>query len=260
MRPQPYIGITGVSTRGEAQSIIDYLPHVSAPLVMVGVLASRKSVRGIPVDQPKRYPAREALSDIFIPHERVLNLLHFNSREPADLLEDIELALSLAGPYCQGFQLNMKEPGLDACRQYKAAHPSHTLIIQFGPSILKKDDDAWLSADELADRAEAYCGTADYVLIDMSAGKGIAFDFQIAKNYFAKLEGIPGLGFGIGGGLGPKTLHRLYPIWKEFDDFSIDAESGVRDDRDDYSAWRASTYLAAASVIFRVRNKQRIAA
>jgi phosphoribosylanthranilate isomerase len=155
------------------------------------------------------------------------------------------LAQDLAGPNCHGFQLNITWPEPKALERYKTrAHFNNkTIVLQCGNKALEvcRNDPI-----ELVMRLQEYEGLIDYVLIDPSGGHGQEFNVPVAMDYFAKLDRLPWLGFGIAGGLHAGNLDRLSSLVAEYSDFSIDAEGRLRDSQDDLNIEAARAYLQAA--------------
>jgi hypothetical protein len=247
MRPTPYIGITGFMSRQEVQQVLAVFPEHSPYLAMVGVLVSDKTLRKTP-SNPKRYPKGENLKNIFTNHPRALNLLHFNTKEPEWLLDDLCVAHEWAGPLCHGFQLNVAWPNPAALEQYKKQERfgRKIVVLQCGPQALQEVGGA---SRKLAHRLRQYEGLIDYALIDPSAGTGKEFDADKARNYFRDLQLVlPWLGVGVAGGLRAETLwSQLAPLALSCKCFSIDVESQVRDqEKDELVAAKAIEYLAEA--------------
>jgi len=248
MRPKPYIGITGFMTQGEVEGVLDVLPIGTDQLVMIGVLASNKTLRGEENKWPKRYPKPETLETIFPSSSDLnsLNLIHFNTNEsPVGLFREMCGAQVLAGPHCHGFQLNVVWPYTRALYQYKryTSFARKTIVLQCGNKALSECE--W-SPKEIAKRVRGYEGLVDYVLIDPSGGLGKEFDPEFAKACFHELQKIETMGFGVAGGLHAGNLHRLYSLIEEFPDFSIDAEGKLRTVEDDLDVEAAKAYLKAA--------------
>lgn len=251
-RSEPYIGITGFTTADEINAVLDVLPHGTNRQVMVGVLVSSKTLRGIPNKWPHRYPKPEKLSQIFTERREVLNLFHFNTKEPEHLLEDMLLAQSMAGPNCHGFQLNIAWPDREVLKQYRDRKPEHAsqrgvVVLQVGGKAL---DECGRDATKIAKRVHEYEYLADYVLIDPSGGIGQEFDVDFARRCFIELESqTTYMGYGIAGGLHAGNLDRLKPLLDDFS-FSIDAEGKLRNAEDDLDVKTARAYLTGADALF----------
>jgi hypothetical protein len=250
MRPTPYIGITGISLPHEPAQILQGLELQSDAKLMFGSCVSHKTLLGgTATKHPKRYPDVHMLEEQMSQDPRVMNVIHFNTREPEQLLMDLNQAQFLAGPLCHGFQLNMPWPYIPTLKEYKDTHDKehNIVILQCGKRALEEVHN---NPTKLAARVNDYLGVIDYVLIDASGGEGHEFDINKTLEYFAALEQFGNLGFGVAGGLGTHSLSRLWPIWQKYSNFSIDAESGVRNDDDMLVVHEASTYIVGGDQMF----------
>jgi len=115
-----YIGITGFMSRQEVQEAQDAIPPGSDRLLMVGVLVSSKTMRGEGNKHPGRYPAIEKVRGIFTGHPQVLNLVHFNTKEPDFLEEHLRKVAMSSGPFFHGFQLNIAWPAPRMLEGYRS--------------------------------------------------------------------------------------------------------------------------------------------
>lgn len=254
MRPQPYIGITGFTHRDQINAIVhDALPLDTDRLVMAGVLVSNRTLRGETSKWPNRYPKVEKLKDIFPRYTCLLSLIHFNTNEPEKLLDDMCKAQDFTGPNCDGFQLNIAWPDPKVLEHYKAKAQfrNKTIVLQVGN---KAFDEVERRVVKLAYKVLEYQGLIDYVLVDPSGGLGKEFDCDFASDCFNFLRKVPDVGFGIAGGLHPNNLERLRPLLKDFE-FSIDAESKLRNTEDHLDMAVSSLYLHKADHLFREFNQ-----
>lgn len=261
MRPKPYIGITGFKKRAEVEAVLAAHPADSEFSVMIGALANDRSIHGEPVKNTKRYPAKDDLGKIFVRHPKALNLVHFNTRKQAKLLDDMFYALLLAGSDCQGLQLNIPWPSERVLRDFQKYCQSDwckTIVLQCGKKAL--DEVGW-SPRKLVEQLKRYEGLVDHVLIDPSGGTGRDFDSYFACLCFGAIgRALPDMGLGIAGGLNSESFGRLlHPILGAFPDlsFSTDTETGARNDRDEFVVAEAVRYLGNANAI--QGRKERVA-
>lgn len=256
MRPQPYIGITGFTHRDQINAVVhDALPVDTDRLVMAGVLVSNRTLRGETNKWPNRYPKPEGLKDIFPRYNCLLNLIHFNTKEPDKLLDDMCKAQDLAGPNCDGFQLNIAWPDKKVLEQYKtrAQFKRKVVVLQCGARAIQEAG----SPGNLGLRLHQYDGLIDYVLLDPSGGLGKEFHEaeMHAMLYYAREYTWPiTFGLGVAGGFHAGNLERLQPLLKEFD-LSIDAEGKLRGQDDHLDMAAASLYLRKADQLFRQYRK-----
>ncbi len=250
MRPQPYIGITGFMSRKEVNWVLmPFIEKIDRP-IMVGVLVSSRTLRGEANKWPNRYPKPEVLRELFPAYGNLLNLIHFNTKEPDSLLYDMCLAQDLAGPNCHGFQLNIAWPDKKVLEDYKAKAQfrQKTIVLQCGAKAIKEAG----SPFDLGLRLKQYEGLIDYVLLDPSGGLGQDFHEaeMAAMLYYVRENASIDLGIGIAGGLHPENLERLRPLASRFE-FGIDAEGKLRNADDHLDLPKAALYLQNADRLFR---------
>lgn len=245
MRPEPYIGVTGFSTRTEVEHMLAARPH-GCNLLMVGVLVSSKTLAGEQPDQPKRYPPREKLSQICTSEPGLLNFLHLNVSDPGSLGEEMLKAHEFAGEHCHGFQINKTWPDMGAIEKYKKKYPASKVVLQCGVKAIESVEH---SPEKLSARVREYGPLVDYVIVDTSGGQGIPFNPFSTENFFSALDAIPDLGLVVAGGLSAGTLVRLTRLWKHFSGFSIDAESKLRTN-DTLDLTKVSAYISIANATF----------
>ena len=257
MRPEPYIGVTGYMHFGEIEHTLSVIPPHSEHLFMIGVLMSNKSLRGVVgphASNPKRYPSKAALEDIFSYSGegggRTLNLVHFNTSEPGNLFNDMVSVQSRVGAGCNGFQLNMPWPDRGAIERYRNLRyfQHHKIVLQCGREALAEVGN---NAAKLVERVKKYVGIVNYVLIDGSMGTGTEFDLETTRHYLDKLSAIDSIGLVVAGGLHAGNVDRIEPILREFPgSVSVDAEGRLRDEDDNLSVLEAKKYLIRADELF----------
>jgi len=245
---KPYIGVTGFTKRGEVEDALSVFHCARGRKLMVGVLASWKSIRGIPMN-PKwqaQTPNLEAIKDIFCADERVLNLVHYSAhsrREQETLFSDMFKIYECAEKNFHGFQLNIPWPNLHQLDDYRSLDygSTHTIILQIGKdSVL----DVGGTPEGMVSALENYVGVVDGVLFDPSGGRGEPFDPERAILYLSAIEDAGwNLGLGVAGGLGPHTNHLIKPVAKRFQDISIDAQGKLRDSGNNLDTEAMKRYL-----------------
>lgn len=237
---KPYIGITGFMTRQEVESILNVIPENPSRLLMVGVLASLKTLRYETNKWVNRYPKGGKIQDIFTDDPRTLNLILYNTKEPENLLEQLLEMTDLGGPNFQGFQLNLAWPSVPVLREYRKRR-GYSIVLQIGSHAYEM---VHFSPQELANLIAIYEGLVDYVLLDQSGGHGLPFDTEKARKC---LEAIMtknlSIGLGVAGGLSPLTLNLVEPLLSDFSDLSIDAEGRLRDKDDNLDIEVAKEYV-----------------
>ncbi|HBI33792.1 MAG TPA: hypothetical protein DEA43_03200 [Candidatus Moranbacteria bacterium] len=246
---KPYIGVTGFMSRAEVDAVLTAIPAGAERLLMIGVLVSSKTMQGIPNKWPKRYPSADQIAEIFPNHPLALNLVHFNTKDPNELFDQMMTVTQLCGENFHGFQLNIKWPNPYTLEKYKKEHPEKIIVLQCGESALEE-----VSCDPivLASVADNYKGTCEYLLVDPSGGLGKPLNPYKGMEYLHQLNlRISGMGFGIAGGLSPTTLEDLMgPIAKAFQYTSIDAEGRLRDSNDNLDVAVAKDFVSKAYALF----------
>jgi hypothetical protein len=248
----PYIGVTGIMSAAQAEEVLVLYTDawkavrcVPTHLLMLGVLASHKTMRGEVNRWPLRYPKREDIAGCFVEHPLALNLLHFApgfalTDRPVEQVEAIGRALGVAGPHCHGLQINGTWPLPGALRR---STPFLWRLV--------------LQTKTLAVTTTARPEATD-LLLDMSGGKGQPADVGDAVQ---KIQHSPwSRGIGVAGGFcadflpppwvfgerGPRAAPNHGP------GLSIDAEGRLRDDADgggNLDMAKVGAYLRAAVVL-----------
>ena len=107
---EPYIGVTGFMSALEVEAVLSAVPTDKKYLLMVGVLASNKTLAGGPGKWPGRYPSAEKIRDIFVIAPKTLNLIHYATYDRVNLSAQLEELAAVGGPFLNGFQLNVCWP------------------------------------------------------------------------------------------------------------------------------------------------------
>lgn len=246
----PYIGITGFMSREEVQEVLDLVSPWLRRKVMIGILASSKTINGETNSHPNRYPTPGEMGDIFEDTSRALNLVHFSTKNKDGLFDEMSRAFTLAGPYCHGLQLNIAWPDPSVLGFFKTREYPVTIVLQIGARAFEMIGHA---PQKLADKIEKeYKHFIDFVLLDPSGGTGKPFNPEEMRGYLQELEMKQmSIGLGVAGGLNQATLRRLIlPLVKEFPDLSIDVETGVRNGYDNLDPNLAISFIRKAECLF----------
>jgi len=199
---------------------------------MVGVLMSSKTLAGQVNKWPGRFPTRENAGWIFSDDNHTLNLIHYSTDSPENLLEEMISVTQWGGPRLHGLQLNIAWPSETALGHYFKECPGKTIVLQIGKAAL-----AWLSGsskidprpEEVADQVARYEGLVDSILIDSSGGRGEPFEGGKAIQILSAIQKkCPSMGLGIAGGLGPNLLSAISVLKMQFPNLSWDAEGKLR--------------------------------
>lgn len=242
---KPYIGVTGFTSKDEALRVLEATPPTGDRLLMVGVLASSKTLRGEKNKWPNRYPAVQKIAGIFPDDPRALNLIHYSTDDPATLFSQMLELTSLAGTNFHGFQLNCAWPPQSELQHFRNAYPEAKIVLQIGERSLEM---VGHSAYGLSIKLfMEYKGLIDYVLLDGSAGRGQILEMEKVRRYLYVLQTLPiPIDLGIAGGLSPQSLPLIEPLMRDFPDLSIDAEGRLRDSNDQLTIITVKEYVRLA--------------
>lgn len=250
---RPYIGITGFMSRDEMDAMLALLPENCRHMLMVGVLANQRTIRGEPQKRPNRNPKKEDIEKIFPPpsiwpasgNRTTLNLVHYNTKDGSNLADQLSLMML---PHCDGFQLNIKWPSKWELIYFLDCYSSD-IVLQIGGRAAGMFES---SPKELAKKvSDEYYGLINYVLLDMSGGFGKPLIADALRPHLEAIRDLwPELGLGIAGGLSAETLHLVEPLIRDFPDISIDAEGLLRDADDRLDLEKAKAYLLGALELF----------
>lgn len=215
-----YVGVTGFMSQASVKDALELVGNDTHAKLMVGVLASSKTLRGERNKYPERYPLVSEIARIFVPDRRALNLIHYATDDQLTLREQLCHLMKLGGPWLDGFQLNVYWPDKDAIPL-----DAKYVVLQLGPRALSDEGDL----ERLARSVYSYVGYIKAVLIDASGGRGVPIDPEKAEAYIKAIRDFCGNTFdiGIAGGLNADNLDRVRDLVQRYD-LSIDAEGGLR--------------------------------
>jgi hypothetical protein len=222
-----YIGVSGVTTRGEADALLATLPVDAPRPLMLGVLTSSKLLCDIGNPNPKRYPKKREIAGIFTDHPRALNLVHVAWSQDEALgtcVEQFVRAREAGGDRCHGLQVNgLNAPTPSDLRAHAQRYPNDRLVLQWR--------DLTRQCEHLILRLQPYAWSITDVLLDGSAGEGRPMDVAKMTSLATALRDFyPHLGITVAGGFGPTiTADQATMLWT-VDRLSTDVESGVRTD------------------------------
>lgn len=231
----PYIGMTDFRNAKQVRQMLEAFRANCSGLrqpkkMMVGVMMSRKTLWGLPSKFELAFPHNSEVSGIFINDPLVFNALHYADYEGVDVLESLEMAISLAEPNIHALQLDMIWPDPEIVRDYHRIYPDLKIILQVGSSAF---DYVSSNPRELIVKLKEYNhgdhSALSAVLLDRSMGQGKGMDASLLRPYLSAIKDWqPDLALAVAGGLGPDTLHLVEPLIPEFPDLSIDAQGRLR--------------------------------
>jgi hypothetical protein len=239
----PYIGVTGFMSSAEVEAVLGVVPEKSRYSLMVGVLASRATLRGELGKWPGRYPNVKNIKDIFVPSPKAVNLIHFAIVDRLSLSDQLKELAAIAGPCLHGFQLNIVWPNPRDLAVI--AGRNMRVVLQIGAKALGQS----MLPLTFREFIGAYDGLITDILIDPSGGTGLPFNIETTRARLSIIrEYFPHLGFGVGGGLSWETIDAIAPLVSEFPGLSIDAEGRLRTPQpeDKLDVERAKQYVTRA--------------
>ncbi len=227
----PYIGITDFTNFQQVQKMLKvfeaHKPQGSQRKLHVGVMTSYKTLNGIPSRWQNVFPPKETVASIFSSDE-AYNCYHY-----ADYDNNSDFSLSLmrvmnyGGSNLHAVQLDMIWPDPEAIEDSVlclAKRPE--FILQIGRNAL---DEVGNDSKALVEKLRRYEGRIHRVLLDKSMGRGLGMDAEALIPFARAIrENFPMLGLGAAGGLGPKSIHLVESLVREFSDLSIDAQGQLR--------------------------------
>jgi phosphoribosylanthranilate isomerase len=244
-----YIGVTGFTKPEQVVAALASVPRCPSRLLMVGVLASYKTLQGEPAGNPRRYPACEDIAGIFNDDWRTLNLIHYNSRNPNEIVSQLREALEWGGQYCDGIQINIPWPDEHVVGALRRRFADKKIVLQVNQQAMQECE---TNAELVARRVSVLYGdNIDYVLIDPSGGTGATLEPVSVASYLYELGLIrdkrkQSFELIVAGGLCSHNLnHLLTPLRRVMPEVGIDVESGVRTD-DVLDDAKVSAYIREA--------------
>ncbi len=251
----PYIGITDFVNPEQAERMLKFFGECGSQEIgrrlMVGVMMSYKTLNGIPTKWTTAFPPKEIIKDIFISHPLAFNTLHYADYDGIKVAENIEFAASLGGPNMHALQLDMIWPDPKIIASFRNRYPWIQVIVQGNSDAM---DLVGNNPVAFTKRLLEYGDAIDYVLLDMSMGRGLELKAKAILPFARAIARyLPEVGIAVAGGLGPDTLRLLRPLLEEFPNLSIDAQSKLRPSGNalDPIDWRmAELYLQRAFSLF----------
>lgn len=249
---KPYIGVTGFTDSTEVTTALDSLPPNANRLLMVGILASWKTLREIPLNPrwQQRHPSTDQTANLFPRDSRALNLVHYATEagQEHSLLADMVRLEESAGPYLDGFQLNIPWPEVRQIEEFVLPNNSYRLILQIGKEALDLAGGNRIGVTKMLSR---YVNLVTDVLFDLSGGRGIPLDPEIAYSFLSAIADKGwDLNLGVAGGLEPDTLYLVESLVKHFPNLNIDAEGQLLNTNGNLDLDKVGLYLQRADKLF----------
>ena len=247
---QPYIGIAGFTQPDQVEYILEVMTVVSSHKLMIGIQVSEETLHsGVATVFTRRFPPVENVAMIF-PHDpRVMNYIHYNTKNYDTLSEQLIQVTEYVGEKLHGFQLNLTWPVPATLERYRDRFPEIGIVLQMGKAAISQIDS---DPDKFSDKLEReYKGLIDYILLDPGEGYGHPLDPEDCRRYLREMaERKLDIGPGVAGGIAPDTMHLVEPLVGEFPNLCFDSEAPFRDSEDRMILELAREYLVKGLELF----------
>jgi hypothetical protein len=216
---------------------------------MVGVMASPKSLAGMPTRYDGVWLKPQDFPTVFLDDSRAFNVPHWADYKDRTTPEHLKQLMA----HCQGkahaIQLDMPWPDPDLVLDFRDSFDI-PIILQVGRKSLETLGVAMGLIKPMLERINGYGTHISGILLDMSGGEGRDMDASYLSHYVQAIsEDRPDLTIAVAGGLGPDSLKLVEPLLKQFPWLSRDAQSrlrasGLSTDPIDWD--RATAYIAGS--------------
>ncbi|HEY1041192.1 MAG TPA: hypothetical protein VGE63_00500 [Candidatus Paceibacterota bacterium] len=231
-----FIGVTDVSDSREVEEFLgtfkNFWPENEVYKLQIGPMTNPLIIAGVGGSEwDDIWPKPERLAELFLSDEKLFNTVHYaNPNSNDNFLNDLLAITYYGGENLHGIQLDMVWPSIEVLRMYREKNPHIKIILQVGNDSLKQVFD---KKETLVDHLRLYEALIDYVLLDMSMGRGIAMNPDLLAQHISLIQdSFPGLGVAVAGGLGPDTAELAYPLLERFKGLSVDAQRKLHRDED----------------------------
>ncbi len=261
---RPYIGIVGIKNIDEGlitariiNAILGKRKILHQP--QIGVQVTDRTLRG-EVSESRRNPKVIEIPDIFAAtlgvREDIFNVVHYTAKDPEFIYDSVCKIFQLGDMYGRGISRGLQLNGNfgkvtpEIISRIKIEYPELKVILQIQGDAL-----VLMNNVQIVDELKKFNGLVDHTLIDPSGGKGqemnVPAGIKLAKGIIENTS----VGAALAGGLNffnvGKIVHELR-AGLGTDNFSIDAEGGLRDKigegygNDDFNPRKAEDYFQNA--------------
>jgi hypothetical protein len=256
---KPYVGVTGPVSEDEVREIAKSFERNSLSMQgpripMIGILISYKTLDFGKHPENRRYPPLKKIPALLeTAGKKSFNTIHFNTKRPEALSEDLSTVFNLENIYdkgdCHGVQFNLAWPPAEEVDKLRSDYPDLKTIIQLSKKAISN-----LPVEDIVKKTKEY--DADYALIDLSGGRGKPLNMKYSSFLYNSLkEGGVDATIGFAGGLSGENAENVIKsliIETGSSMLSIDAEGNLRDrlsDRygdDEMNMEKVASYIEAA--------------
>ncbi len=231
MIKKPYIGVTDFTSKSEVDTITSLLPDNFSHRLHVGAMISYKTLNKIPTQTgwENIWLDEVGLKSLFVPHEKVFNVIHYADYDPLKptIAKDLLSSIDMCGPGLDGIQLDMIWPRHSLLKAIKESYPNLSIILQVSSAAIN-DLPPDISLKQMLQHYKNKNHT-DYILLDYGMGKGTVFEpskalslIELALTVFEEDS------IAVAGGLGPNTYNNLKEILKKYPGLGCDAQGKLR--------------------------------
>lgn len=232
-----YIGIAGIANRENVEAVMEQINKISRraartnivyPSLALGVLVSRKTLNGALNKYPNKYPKIGLVSDLFVDSIEAINVIHYSSDSKGVVLLNELCQVAELSEKLDAIQLNIAWPEPGVLVEFKQLYRNVNLILQVPVSEVLENPHISKPINAVALQ---YNKVVDKFLIDFSRGFGQPLDLDKLEGFIQQFKavGINECRLGAAGGLSPDKPEVIREIMERHPHFSIDAESGLRD-------------------------------
>ncbi len=252
-RPAPYLSVSALTKKDDVLSVTkafhDAGFSLSSPcLPVVGFLLSQGE-QSLKKRWPKRYADPAMLPELLTACTHILPAIHYEAPNAGSIAGELTALLrTIAGAHPSPMLQVNTELSDDLVKQLDRLHqefPTLPIILQLRPGLLGMRD-----PDTIAKTLLPCAPNIRRILIDPSCGVGTALDLTFASALYRTCKTLlPDVGIGFAGGLSGRNLNDVLTSLIETlgsHDFSIDAESGLRGERDELDLAAVAAYIRAA--------------
>ncbi|HUC95635.1 MAG TPA: hypothetical protein VMR76_01595 [Candidatus Saccharimonadia bacterium] len=235
IRPQPYIGISGIARYEQHEDIVDLAIRERLDLlgyfIMIGVQATGKTqVLDVPNKRGQMWhPVGDTIAEAAGNEDSGLTkpYIHAFFDGETELAQGVINVMRRTRHYVRGFQFNglawVDHDYRPFLHGFKEDYPDQSIILQAGSLTLDNH-----SSSEVAASLETM--PVDYMLVDPSGGYGREMDVTRVRSYVDEVyqRQIP-ISVGVSGGLEAQNVEELIgPLMGEYPGLSCDAEGRLR--------------------------------
>jgi phosphoribosylanthranilate isomerase len=244
-----YIGMTGITEEKQLFGIDSIFRNGKFPNqnhdIMIGILISPRNLdkTWFSSRYPNIWEIKNILQSLYKKekYKDFFNTLHIDEKANSNWEYCLELLINKIGIIPKGIQVNVKHPKVKDIKRLSERFPETQIIFQYSGDFLNKD------IKEAMKDLSVYTKYIDYVLIDPSRGRGLELNSNLALKHFIQIKkDFNHLNVALAGGFNHKNIRDYVKAFKaslDSFDFSLDIESGVRDNDDKLDLIKFESYI-----------------